>query len=171
MITTIIKEYGKDPYLILIGCLLSLRSRDVKTLPVCRELFERARTPQELLKIPLDELEKILYPLGFYRRKAATIRAVSKALLEDFSGKVPATEQELLSLPGVGRKTTNLVLAEAFGIPALCVDTHVHRLSNRFGLVKTKTPIETEYALREILPQRYWAEWNRLLVMWGQNIK
>jgi len=166
----IIAEYGRDPYLILIGCLLSLRAKDLVSLSVARELFKRARTPQQMLKLSQQQLEKIIYSIGFYRQKAKQLRAVSKALIDQFDGTVPCALDELLSLPGVGRKTANLVLGQAFGVPAICVDIHVHRISNRLGLVSTKTPEKTEEALRKILPQQYWVEYNKLLVMWGQNI-
>jgi endonuclease-3 len=120
--------------------------------------------------MPIDQLERSIYALGFYRRKAASLRYVSQELITRFHGKVPSSPEELLSIKGIGRKTANLVLGEAFGIPALCVDTHVHKISNRLGLVSTKTPDQTEWALKKILPQQYWIEYNRLLVVWGQNI-
>ncbi|MGC2310536.1 MAG: endonuclease III [Candidatus Babeliaceae bacterium] len=166
----IVRDYGRDPFLILISCLLSLRARDKQTYPICKELFAQARTPQELLKIPTQNLEKLLHPIGFYRRKAHVIKLVSQELLEQFKGQVPKTQEELLSLSGVGHKTANLVLGVAFNIPALCVDTHVHRLSNRLGLVDTKTADETEKVLMKIVPEKYWIKINRLFVMWGQNI-
>jgi len=165
----LVKEYGRDPFVILISCLLSLRARDVVTYPISQLLLKRARTPQALRAIPLDQLETLLYPLGFYRRKAQVLHDVSDALLDRFGGVVPSSEEELLSLPGVGRKTANLVRAEAFEIPAICVDTHVHRLANYLGLVSTKTPEETEYALQKIIPEEYWIDINRLLVTCGQN--
>lgn len=171
MSLTLNKEYGRDPYLVLIACLLSLRSRDVVTIHVCRELFTYARTPQELLRIPIKQLEKIIHKIGFFRKKAETLRSVSNELIERFGGKVPHTEQELLSLKGVGRKTANLVLSEGFNQPAICVDVHVHRLANQLGLVHTKTPEQTEYALQKIFPQKDWRDINRLLVMLGQNSK
>jgi endonuclease-3 len=164
------KEYANDPYLILISCLLSLRTRDTTTLPVCRLLFEQAQTPQAMLKVPVANLEKTLYPIGFYRRKACLLHTVSRQLLERFQGKVPYHLEDLLSLPGVGIKTAALVLGEAFDIPAICVDTHVHRLSNQLGLVHTKTAEQTEEALKTIIPKRYWIVWNKLLVTWGQQI-
>ncbi|MGE0207229.1 MAG: endonuclease III [Candidatus Babeliales bacterium] len=170
MVSSIIDQYGNDPFLVLVSCLLSLRAKDTVTLPVCQNLFSHAKTPQQILAIPLKDLEKILYKLGFYRKKALGLKIVSEELLEHFGGKVPRTREELLSLPGVGPKTASLVLAESYGIPAICVDTHVHRISNRLGLVKTKTPEQTEKALEKILPKEYWSEWNRLLVMWGQNV-
>jgi endonuclease III len=170
MVTTIIDQFGQDPFLILIGCLLSLRAKDTVTLRICISLFNRAKTPQKILEIPQQQLQKLLYPLGFYRRKTAVLYEVSRQIIDKFNGKVPKTRKQLLSLPGVGRKTANLVLGKGFGIPAICVDTHVHRISNRLGLVKTKTPDQTEAALEKILPKEYWVEWNQLLVMWGQNI-
>lgn len=166
----IIDHHGKDPYLILISCILSLRAKDTASLPVSLALFKHAKTPQEMLKIPRAELERILFSIGYYRQKARTVHELSQELIDRFQGKVPCTQEELLSLKGVGLKTANLVLGEAFDIPAICVDIHVHRISNRLGLVQTKTPEETELALKEILPQKYWVLYNRLLVMWGQNI-
>lgn len=170
MVLSVIEQYGRDPYLILVSCLLSLRSKDLVTWPICQELFSQARTPDQMLAMPLAQLEKILYTIGFYRNKARVLHEVSKALLERFDGNVPKKEEDLLSLPGVGRKTANLVRAQAFDIPAICVDIHVHRISNRLGLVSTKTPEETEQALQHIIPREYWSEINNLLVMWGQNI-
>lgn len=170
MSALIVRDYGKNPFLILISCLLSLRARDTTTYPVCKKLFARARTPQEIVKLSKQELEKIIYSTGFYHRKAQVLHEVSAGLLKRFNGKVPHTEKELLSLPGVGRKTANLVLAEAFDIPAICVDTHVHRLANKLGLVHTKTPEQTENALKKIVPKKYWKDLNRLLVTWGQQV-
>lgn len=170
MSLTLVNEFGLDPFIILISCLLSLRARDTVTIWVCRELFAQARTPQEILEIPIPILEKLFYKLGFYRKKARLIHEVCLVLLEKFNGIVPSTEEQLLSIKGVGHKTAALVLGEGFGIPAICVDTHVHKVSNRLGLVATKTPEATEKALKLIVPQEYWIELNRLFVMWGQNI-
>lgn len=167
---SIVKKYGQDPYLVLISCLLSLRTKDTVSFPASVRLFEHAKTPKQMLKLPIKTIEKLIYPTGFYHRKAALLHEVSQDLLERFDGKVPHTEQELLSINGVGRKTANLVLGVAFDIPAICVDTHVHRISNRLGLVKTKTTNETEIELKKVLPPEYWTEYNHLLVMWGQNI-
>lgn len=166
----IVNQYGQDPYLVLISCLLSLRTKDTVSFPASQRLFEYAQTPEQMLKLPIKTIEKLIYPTGFYHRKAILLHEVSKDLLERFKGKVPKTEQELLSIKGVGRKTANLVLGVAFDIPAICVDTHVHRISNRLGLVKTKTTDETEVELKKILPPEYWTEYNHLLVIWGQNI-
>lgn len=166
----IAKNYNNDPFLILINCLLSLRARDVTVFPVSEKLFAKARSPRELLKIPIHDLEKLLKPLGFFRQKSKTLHNVSRGLLERFGGKVPANEQDLLLLKGVGRKTANLVLGVAFQIPAICVDTHVHRLANQLGLVTTKTPEGTERELKKIVPKKDWIELNKLLVMWGQQV-
>lgn len=166
----IIARYGKDPYLILISCLLSLRTRDTVSFPASCRLFEYAKTPQEMLKLSISTIEKLIYPVGFYKNKARSLQSVSADLLKRFNGKVPKTQDELLSIKGVGQKTANLVLGQAFGIPAICVDTHVHKVSNRLGLVKTKTPQQTEAALKELLPKSQWISFNDLLVLWGQNI-
>ena len=167
---SIIEQYGRDPYLVLISCLLSLRTKDTVSLPASVRLFEYAKTPSQMLALPISKIEKLIYPTGFYHRKAQLLHTVSQDLLKRFSGKVPANLEDLLSIKGVGRKTANLVLGVAFEIPAICVDTHVHRVSNRLGLVKTKTTDETEQELKKILPPEYWIEFNHLLVVWGQNI-
>jgi len=166
----VVNEFGRDPYLILVACVLSLRTKDTVSFPASQRLFSLAKTPLAMVKLEPSAIEKVIYPVGFYRRKAQQIQALSNMLLEQFAGKVPREEEKLLSLPGVGRKTANLVRGVAFGIPALCVDTHVHRISNLLGLVKTKTPEETEMALAEFLPKKYWIEYNTLLVVWGQNV-
>ncbi len=165
----LVQDYGRDPYLILIACLLSLRSRDVVTYHVCKELFKRVNRPEEMVKISQKDLETIIHKIGFFRRKATILKEVSQQLIDQFGSRVPDTEQKLLSIKGVGRKTANLVLAEAFGKPAICVDVHVHRLSNQLGLVHTKNPDDTEFALQKIFPPHQWREINRLLVMLGQN--
>lgn len=166
----IIVLYGKDPYLLLISCLLSLQCRDVVTIPVAKRLFSIAKTPQEILSLSLADLERIIKSINYYKTKAVRIRAVTQELLQRFDGKVPKTSQALLSLKGVGIKTANLVLAEAYDVAVICVDTHVHWLSNHWGLVNTKTPEETEQALYKVVPQKYWREWNYWLVKWGQTI-
>ncbi|MBM17997.1 MAG: endonuclease III [Epsilonproteobacteria bacterium] len=168
MTREIVALYNKDPFLILVSCLLSLQTRDVVTLPISMKLFQVVRTPQQLLALPLSELETIIKPINYYKTKAQRLRSVSQELLSRFSGKVPCSTQDLLSMKGIGIKTAHLVAAEAFDIPAICVDTHVHRLSNKWGLIQTKNPDETEKALRMILPKKYWIEWNYLLVKWGQ---
>jgi endonuclease-3 len=167
---TIVSTYGRDPYLVLISCLLSLRTKDSVSLPASLRLFQLGTTPQALLALPLHQLEKTIYPVGFYRVKARNIHAISQLLVDSYAAQVPESESELLTLPGVGRKTANLVRAQGFGLPAICVDTHVHRISNRLGLVATTTPEQTERELKQILPEQYWSEYNNLLVMWGQNV-
>jgi len=170
MTQSIIAQYPKDPYPILISCLLSLRAKDTVTLPVSLHLFSCAVTPQQMLSLSISEIESIIRPVNYYRRKAVQLHHVSSDLIDRFDGKVPRNLDDLLSIKGVGLKTANLLLAEAFGIPAICVDVHVHRISNRLGIIQTKTVEETEYALRQVLPQKYWIVWNRLLVMLGQTI-
>lgn len=165
----IVHDYGKDPFLILISCLLSLRARDVVTYKVSRELFKYAKTPQELAVMPIPEIEKIIHSIGTYKRKAHVLRDVSRYLLEHYEGKVPSDEASLLAIPGVGRKTANLVRGIAFAIPSICVDVHVHRISNALGLVHTKTPEQTEAALKKIIPKKDWLKINHLFVVWGQN--
>jgi endonuclease-3 len=167
---SIVAEYGRDPFLVLISCILSLRTKDLVSLPASQRLFKLAKEPHAMVRLSFDQIQKAIYPVGFYRQKAIQIHDICNTLIEQFDGKVPRNEADLLSLKGVGRKTMNLVLAEGFGIPAICVDTHVHRISNRLGLVATNTPEETEAALREVLPQKYWIEYTRLIIMWGQNV-
>ncbi|MFA5074781.1 MAG: endonuclease III [Candidatus Babeliales bacterium] len=170
LVEYIIKKYGKDPYLILISCILSLRAKDSLTIHICENLFSVAKTPQEIIKLKPDKLEKIIYKSGFYKNKAKTIINITKIILEKYNGKVPKNKEDLLDMPGVGIKTANLVLSQAYNIPAICVDTHVHRISNRLGLIKTKTPEKTEIALQKIIPEQYWISLNNFLVKWGQNI-
>lgn len=166
----IIQRYGKDPFLILISCILSLRTTDKVSYAASVRLFELARTPQEMIGIPEEKIAACIFPVGFYKKKAYTIKCISFVLLKQCERTVVPTKDQLLALPGVGLKTANLVLGYAYNIPAICVDTHVHRISNRLGLVQTKTPEQTEEALKKIIPQTYWIELNSLLVMWGQNI-
>ena len=147
-----------------------MRARDATTIHVCRELFSRVKTPQELLALPLSELKRIIFKTGFYQNKAQVLREVSHVILERFNGKVPATYDQLISIKGIGPKTANLVLGMAFDVPSICVDTHVHRISNRLGLITTKTVEQTEQELKKILPKKDWVVWNKLLVVWGQNV-
>ncbi len=168
IVTTISKK--KDPFKVLISTVLSLRTKDEVTHKAGERLFKRASTPYEIVKLSPEEIEKLIYPVGFYKRKARNIIDISKILIEKYNGAVPDSIDELLKLPGVGRKTANLVITLGYGKLGICVDTHVHRISNRLGIVKTKTPEETEFALRKILPKKYWIEYNDLLVTWGQNI-
>ena len=167
---TLVGKKWKSPFLVLISCILSLRTKDETTLPASERLFALADKPETLLKVPLQKIEKAIYPVGFYKTKARTIHGICHDILEKFSGMVPDEIDVLLTMKGVGRKTANLVLTEGFGKPAMCVDTHVHRISNRLGYVRTKNPDETERALREKLPLKYWMEYNSLLVTWGQNV-
>lgn len=162
--------FGQDPFIILISCLISLRAKDSLTLSVCLNLFSFARTPQDILDIRISDLEKMLYSLGCYSKKAQILHNVCRDLISRFNGQVPDNIVDLLSIHGVGRKTANLVLSEGFEIPAICVDVHVHRISNRLGLVKTKTPEETEFELMRIVPKKLWRDVNRLFVVFGQNI-
>lgn len=166
----IVKKYGHDPYLVLISCLLSLRAKDTASLPISIELFKQAKTPHQMLKLSLGEIEKIIYSVGFYRHKAKQLRYVSQELIDRFAGKVPDSYNELIAVKGIGPKTANLVLGEAFGQQAIYVDIHVHRVSNRLGIIKTKTPEETQTALEALLPKKYWNDYCRLIVTWGQNI-
>ena len=170
MTQSIIAQYPNDPYLVLISCLLSLRAKDTVTLPVSLHLFSIAVTPEQMLDLPISEIESIIRPVNYYRRKAVQLHHVSADLIARFDGKVPSSLEDLLSIKGVGLKTANLVLAEAFGIPAICVDVHVHRISNRLGIIQTNTVEESERALRAVLPEKYWIVWNRLLVMLGQTL-
>lgn len=159
----------RDPYKVLVSCILSLRTKDLTTEDASRRLFSLADTPRKMLMLDAARIEEAIYPVGFYRNKAKSILAISQLLLDDYKGRVPDDMDGLLGLPGVGRKTANLVLSIGYGMPAICVDTHVHRITNRWGYVRTKTPGETETALRSRLPRRYWIEINDLLVTFGQN--
>jgi endonuclease-3 len=167
---TLTKKFGRNPYLTLISCILSLRTKDTVSLPASLRLFEHAQTPEQMVLIPVKTIEKLIYPCGFYRRKAVNIHEISQTLIDSYKSKVPDTVEGLMGLKGVGLKTANLVLGEGFGIPALCVDTHVHRISNRLGFVRTDTPEETERELKNVLPPEHWIEFNHLMVMWGQNV-
>lgn len=167
---TLVGKRWKTPFHVLISCLLSLRTKDETTLPATERLFKLADTPAGLLKLTTTQIEKAIYPVGFYKTKARTIHGVCRDILDKFEGKVPNEIDLLLTMKGVGRKTANLVMTEGFGIKAICVDTHVHRISNRFGYVKTKDPNETEWALRSQLPEKYWIDYNAMLVLWGQNV-
>lgn len=161
---------ARDPFRILISCLLSLRTKDKTTSEASARLFALAQTPAGLLKLPLKKIERTIYPVGFYRTKAKSIHAICRRLLDVYGGTVPDSIEELVTLSGVGRKTANLVVTVGYKKPGICVDIHVHRISNRWGYVKTKTPEETEQALREKLPKPYWITFNDLLVPYGQNL-
>lgn len=168
IVTTIAKE--RTPFHVLISCLLSLRTRDQTTREASQRLFAVADTPEDMLYIPVEKLEKIIYPVGFYRTKAKKIQEICRELINTYHGNVPDTIDELLKLPGVGRKTANLVITLGYNKPGICVDIHVHRITNRWGYVRTKNPHETEFALRKKLPRKYWLTINDLLVTYGQNI-
>lgn len=169
-VLTLMAAEKHEPFLTLIGCVLSLRTKDETTAVAAPRLFARARTPAAMLAMEPREIEELVYPVGFYRTKARVIREICRDLIERFGGSVPDEIDDLVTLKGVGRKTANLVVTESFRKPGICVDTHVHRISNRWGLVATKTPDKTEAALREVLPRRYWIEYNSLLVAFGQTI-
>jgi len=159
-----------DPYKVLISCLLSLRTKDETTASVSKKLFAVADTPRKVVKLTLKKLETLIYPVGFYRNKAKTLLDVSRRIIKEYKGQVPDTLEDLLGLSGVGLKTANLVLGLGYNIPAICVDTHVHRISNRLGWIKTKKPEDSEKALKLILPKTYWIDLNTILVTFGQNI-
>ncbi len=163
-------ENVKDPYLVLICCILSLRTNDKTTYPASMRMLALGKTPKEISKLDIKTLEEAIYPVGFYKNKAEQIIELSKILVEKYNSKVPDTIEELVKFRGVGRKTANLVLTKGFNKPAICVDVHVHRICNRLGYVKTKNPEETEFKLREILPEKYWIDFNTLLVTHGQNV-
>lgn len=169
-VVSLMAQEERDPYRVLISTLLSLRTQDQTTAPAAKRLFALADTPQAMLRLDLQTIAQAIYPVGFYRTKAQQILAISQRLLDEFAGRVPDDIDTLLTFHGVGRKTANLVLAEGYGIPAICVDTHVHRISNRWGYVKTKDPLATEMALRQKLPQEYWIEYNPTLVALGQYL-
>lgn len=160
----------RDPFLTLISCLLSLRTRDEVTAEAAKRLFALARTPEEVLLLKREEVEAAIFPVGFYRRKAEQILGICRALVENYGSRVPCELEELLKLKGVGRKTANIVLTQGYNKPGIAVDTHVHRISNRLGLVATKTPNETEFALRRTLPKRHWIIFNTLLVRHGKTV-
>jgi len=166
----VLAERDRDPFRVLIACILSLRTQDTTTGPASDRLFAVAATPEAMLKLTPRRIARLIYPVGFYRTKARVILGICRDLLERFGGRVPDTIDELLTLNGVGRKTANLVVTMGYGKPGICVDTHVRRISNRLGYVKTRSPEETEMALRGKLPRRYWIGYNDLLVSFGQNI-
>ncbi|OHB37304.1 MAG: endonuclease III [Planctomycetes bacterium RIFCSPHIGHO2_02_FULL_50_42] len=167
-VTTVAR--GRDPFKVLISCLLSLRTKDNVTSAASERLFRLADTPDAMLKLETLDIQGAIYPVGFYRIKSARIKEICRALIEEYGRNVPDDIDTLLKLPGVGRKTANLVVTLGYGKPGICVDTHVHRITNRWGYVRTKTPIETEFALRKILPKKYWLIINDVLVTYGQNI-
>ncbi len=165
-----IEKQFKDPYRVLISCILSLRTKDKLTEQASMRLFSLADNPRSMSMLPLTKIRKTIYPVGFYRRKSETIKKISEILLFKYKETVPDEIDELLELPGVGRKTANLVVTVAYKKQGICVDTHVHRIVNRWGYVKTISPYETEMVLRKKLPSRYWIKFNDLLVTYGQNL-
>jgi endonuclease-3 len=167
---TFVANTGGDPFKVLISTMLSLRTKDLTTAAATERLFRRVHTPEQMAKLPAQEIEKLIYPVLYYRNKAKAIRETCRILVERFNSQVPDEIDTLITLPGVGRKTANLVLTLGHRKPAMCVDTHVHRISNIWGYVQTKNPHETEMELRSKLPKRYWMEYNDLLVSFGQHL-
>ena len=173
-IIELIEAQTHDPFCVLVGTILSARTKDACTAGAVRRLFATGRNParfapEDLERLSTEEIEKLIFPVGFYHDKGKHLKALPKVLKEKFGGVLPNTVEELCELPGVGRKTANLTVAVGFDLPAICVDVHVHRISNRLRLVKTKTPLETEMALRKLLPVKYWKTWNSHLVSFGQT--
>lgn len=169
-VVTFIAVSTGDPFRVLISCLLSLRTKDEATGPAAQRLFALATTPAALLRLTPEQIEDAIYPVGFYRTKARTILGICRHLIEHFGGHVPNDLDALLTMKGIGRKTANLVLTQGFAAPGICVDTHVHRISNRWGYVRTANALQTEQRLRAQLPARHWIEYNDLLVAFGQTI-
>jgi endonuclease-3 len=165
-----VAERRQNPFHVLIACLLSLRTKDETTGPAAARLFALADTPAGIVSLTPRQIQRVIFPVGFYRTKSRVLRGVCRDLLQRFGGTVPNTIDQLLTLNGVGRKTANLVVTQAYNKPGICVDIHVHRISNRWGYVRTATPEKTEMALRARLPRRYWIGYNDLLVSFGQNI-
>jgi endonuclease-3 len=169
-VSTVAERHRRDPWAVLASTILSLRTKDEVTLIRSQALLERAPTPQKLLELSTEEIEKLIYPVGFYHTKARNLQKIAAIIMEAHGGQVPSGMDALLALPGVGRKTANLTLAEGFDIDSICVDVHVHRITNRLGALRSKNPEETEMLLREILPKKYWKRINLLLVLYGQRI-
>jgi len=169
-VVTEIAVRTKDPFKVLISCLLSLRTKDAVTWKASERLFKIADTPEKISALSLEEIERAIYPVGFYRTKAKRIKEISKILKEKYNSRVPNDFNELLKLKGVGRKTANIVMVYGFGKEGLPIDTHCHRIPNRLGWIKTKKPEDTEKALRKLIPKKYWFEFNDLFVQFGQNI-
>ncbi|HPS60224.1 MAG TPA: endonuclease III [Candidatus Cloacimonas sp.] len=169
-VVDLIQIKTEDPFKVLVATILSARTKDETTAKAAEKLFTKVQKPEDLENIPLDELDALITPVGFHRVKAKHLKELPKVLKEKFGGIIPAEIDELLELPGVGRKTANLVRAVAFQKPAICVDVHVHRICNRWGYIKTKTPLETEMTLRQKLPLKYWLNFNSYLVAFGQNL-
>lgn len=168
-VSTIARE-KQDPYRVLVSTLISLRTKDQVTLEASHRLFVLADTPQKMLSIPQEQIAKAIYPAGFYQRKATQILEISHTLVKQYGGVVPPSATELMEFPGVGIKTANLTLNLGYGISAPCVDCHVHQIANRMGWVDTKSPEETEKAIRDVMPEKHWIPMNELLVTYGQLI-
>lgn len=169
-VTKVAQQRKPDPFRVLVSCILSLRTKDKVTEFASRNLFKLARTPEGLAKLNISKIEELIYPVGFYRNKAKALRNIARSLINNYQGCVPDKREELLSLGGVGPKTANLVLGLGFGVPAICVDTHVHRISNRLGWINTASPGDSEAALMRIIPRNKWIELNTVLVGFGQKI-
>jgi endonuclease-3 len=169
-VTTVAERYSRDPWAALASTILSLRTKDEVTLVRAQALLEKAPDPRRLLALSTEAIEKLIYPVGFYHTKARNLQKIASIIMETYNGQVPADMDALLALPGVGRKTANLTLIEGFGMDGICVDVHVHRITNRLGALRSKTPEETEMLLREILPKKYWRRINLLLVLYGQRV-
>ena len=169
-IVTLMAETYESPFRVLISCILSLRTQDATTAKASHRLFALADSPETMLKLTAKKIEKLIYPVGFYRTKARNILEICQTLIDRYAGQVPDSIDELLKFRGVGRKTANLVVTLGYRKAGICVDTHVHRISNRWGYVKTATPEKTEFALRDKLPKKYWIEFNDLLVSFGQHL-
>jgi endonuclease III len=169
-VVTEISSTHRDPFHVLVSTILSLRTKDETTREASRRLLKKAPTPESLLVLPEQAVQRLIYPVGFYKSKAKVLRGIARDLLDHHGGRVPDQLDELLKFKGVGRKTANLVLTRGYAKPGICVDTHVHRISNRMGYVTTRTPRETEFALRDKLPSKYWIVYNDYLVAYGQNI-
>jgi endonuclease III len=169
-VVTLMAETYASPFRVLISCILSLRTQDATTAKASHRLFAVADTPQAMVKLSAKKIEKLIYPVGFYKTKARQIREICQTIIDQYGGRVPDEIDELLKFKGVGRKTANLVVTLGYNKPGICVDTHVHRISNRWGYINTATPEKTEVALRAKLPKRYWIEYNNLLVNFGQHL-
>lgn len=166
---TVVAQCNGSPFKVLVSCLISLRTKDEVTALASARIFARASTPEEMVKLTEEEISTLIYPAGFYHTKAGQIATISRRLVDEFAGMMPDSIDELLKFKGVGRKTANLVITLGFGKAGICVDTHVHRICNRLGYLNTKTPEQTEWALRSLLPSEYWGDINDLLVAFGQN--
>ena len=169
-VTTVAQRFRHDPWAVLVSTILSLRTKDEVTLAASKRLLAMASNPEKMAKMEVQEVAALAYPTGFYRTKANNLKKIADILIKQYKGNVPTDMEALLALPNVGRKTANLVLIEAFDLPGICVDVHVHRISNRCGWLCSKTPEETENILRKILPLKYWKGLNALLVLYGQNL-